>query len=166
MKISLAWRNMLLISVMLIAVCVVYAHNVLPGDLQTKEIRFTETPPPVAPVRPVAEFEPASHVLISYPLGIPVSLVAQLSNTATVVCIVTSSQQNAANTAFTNAGANMANITYLNAATDSYWTRDFGPWFIFDGNDNYGVVDFVYNRPRPNDNLIPQVFANANSLNY
>ncbi len=104
--------------------------------------------------------------MIRYPLGIPVSLVTQLSNTATVICVVTSSQQSAANSAFTNAGANMANITYMNAATDSYWTRDFGPWFIFDGNGDYGVVDFAYNRPRPNDNLIPQVFATQYSLNY
>jgi hypothetical protein len=29
-----------------------------------------------------------------------------------------------------------------------------------------GVVDFVYNRPRPNDNMIPQLFAQANGLNY
>jgi agmatine/peptidylarginine deiminase len=142
------------------------AHSVLPTDLTNESSRFTETTPPVAPVRPVAEFEPASHVMIRYPLGIPVSLVAQLSNTATVICVVTSSQQSAANTAFTNAGANMANVTYMNAASDSYWTRDFGPWFIFDGNGDYGVVDFVYNRPRPNDNLIPQVFATQYSLNY
>ncbi len=35
--------------------------------------RFTETPPPAGPVRPIAEFEPASHVLIRYPLGILLS---------------------------------------------------------------------------------------------
>lgn len=142
------------------------AHSILPSDNQQDGFRFTETPAPAGPVRPIAEFEPASHVMIRYPLGIPVSLVVHLSNTATVVCVVSSSQQAAANTAFQNAGANMANITYMNAATDSYWTRDFGPWFIFDGNGEYGVVDFVYNRPRPNDNMIPQLFANLNGHNY
>lgn len=128
--------------------------------------RFTETNPPVAPVRPVAEFEPASNVLIRYPLGIPVSLVAQLANTADVICIVSSSQQNSAISAFTNAGVNMDNVSFLNANTDSYWTRDYGPWFIFDGNGQYGVVDFAYNRPRPNDNLIPQVFATQLNFTY
>ncbi|MGI6781781.1 MAG: hypothetical protein ACOX56_03020 [Acholeplasmataceae bacterium] len=33
-------------------------------------------------------------------------------------------------------------------------------------NDEYGVVDFIYNRPRPNDNLIPQLFANQYNHNY
>jgi len=142
------------------------AHSVLPTDSNNAGTRFTETNPPLGQIRPIAEFEPATSVLISYPLGIPVSLVTQLSNTATVICLVSSSQQNTANTAFTNAGANMANITYVNAATDSYWTRDFGPWFIFDGAGQYGVVDFVYNRPRPNDNMVPQLFATHFGLNY
>lgn len=129
--------------------------------------RFTETPPPVAPVRPVAEFEPASQVLIRYPLGIPVSLVVHLANTAQVICLVSSSStQNAATNAFLNAGVNMDNVTFMIASTDSYWTRDYGPWFIFDGNGDLGVVDFQYNRPRPNDNLIPQIFANQQELPY
>jgi len=129
--------------------------------------RFTETPPPVAPVRPVAEFEPASQVLIRYPLGIPVSLVAQLAETAEVICLVSSSSmQNAATNAFVNAGVNMDRVSFMLAATDSYWTRDYGPWFIFDGNGDLGVVDFPYNRPRPNDNLIPQVFATQQGLPY
>lgn len=143
-----------------------FADAVLPADMLNLTGRFIETPPPVAPVRPVAEFEPASHVLIRYPLGIPVSLVAQLANTAQVVCIVAStSVQNQATTTFSNGGVNMANVSFLIAATDSYWTRDYGPWFIFDGNDEYGVVDFRYNRPRPNDDNIPEIFANQNGFN-
>ncbi|MGC9362716.1 MAG: agmatine deiminase family protein, partial [Candidatus Syntrophosphaera sp.] len=126
-----------------------------------------ETDPPQAPVRPIAEFEPASHVLIRYPLGIPVSLVVELANTAEVVCIVSSSSsQSQAESTFNSAGVDMDNVSFLIAPTDSYWTRDYGPWFVFDGNDNYGVVDFRYNRPRPNDNLIPQVFANQNDHDY
>ncbi len=166
MKLSPSLRILLLSCLMLLSSYTLLAHAVLPSDALNTTTRFTETNPPVGPVRPVAEFEPASHVLIRYPLGFPVSFVTQLSNTAKVICIVTSSQQSAANSAFQNAGANMANIEYLNAASDSYWTRDFGPWFIFDGNGEYGLVDFVYNRPRPNDNLIPQVFATQYGLNY
>ena len=157
---------LLLSSVLCILSSTAFAHHNLPNDKGKGNFRFTETNPPVAPVRPIAEFEPASDVLIRYPLGIPVSLVAQLANTANVICIVSNSQQSSAISAFTNAGVNMERVSFLNAATDSYWTRDYGPWFIFDGNGDYGVVDFVYNRPRPNDNLIPQVFANQLSLNY
>jgi len=128
---------------------------------------FTETPPPVGPVRPVAEFEPSSHVLIRFPLGIPVSLVVHLSNTANVVTLVSNTTvRNQATTVFQNGGVNMANVTFMIAATDSYWTRDYGPWFIFDGNNQMGVVDFRYNRPRPNDDAIPSVFAQAFNFPY
>ncbi|MDD2229093.1 MAG: agmatine deiminase family protein [Candidatus Cloacimonetes bacterium] len=166
MKPSLNSRILLLMCTMALITVLLGAHSVLPADLNNAGTRFSETNPPVGQVRPIAEFEPATSVLISYPLGIPVSLVTQLSNTATVICLVSSSQQNAANTSFANAGANMANITYFNVSTDSYWTRDFAPWFVFDGNGQYGVVDFVYNRPRPNDNMVPQLFATHFGLNY
>lgn len=140
-----------------------YPYEQWDGDFN----RFTETPPPIAPVRPVAEFEPSSYVLIRYPLGIPLSLVAQLADTAEIICLVASSSlQNAATNAFVNAGVNMDRVSFMLAATDSYWTRDYGPWFIFDGNDELGVVDFSYNRPRPNDNLIPQIFATQQELPY
>ncbi|HPA24924.1 MAG TPA: peptidyl-arginine deiminase, partial [Candidatus Cloacimonas sp.] len=98
---------LLLSSVLCILSSTAFAHHNLPNDKGKGNFRFTETNPPVAPVRPIAEFEPASDVLIRYPLGIPVSLVAQLANTANVICIVSSSQQSSAVSAFTNAGVNM-----------------------------------------------------------
>lgn len=129
--------------------------------------RFTETPPPLSPVRPIAEFEPASQVLIRYPLGIPVSLVVELANTAEVLCIVgTTSHYNNAISTFNAAGVNMDKVSFMVTSTDSYWTRDYGPWFVYDGNGEYGVVDFQYNRPRPDDNMIPQLFASAYDLPY
>jgi agmatine deiminase len=144
---------------------VLAADNNIAGETNGTFYRFTETPPPMAPVRPVAEFEPATDVLIRYPLGIPVSLVAALSNTAHVFCLVGSTaNQNAATTSFNSGGVNMANVSFIIAATDSYWTRDYGPWFVFDGNDDLGVVDMRYNRPRPNDDNVPVTFANLNGL--
>ena len=129
---------------------------------------FSETAPPTGPVRPVGEFEPASHVLIRYPLGIPLSLVVHLSNTAQVITIVNSqSVQNQATSSFQSAGVNMANVSFMTAPTDSYWTRDFGPWFVFDGSDQLGLVDFRYNRPtRPNDDAVPSAFASYFNIDY
>lgn len=59
----------------------------------------------------------------------------------------------------------MANVAYINASTDSYWIRDYGPWFIFDGGE-LKVVDFEYNRPRPNDDIIPVTVATRFGLDY
>ena len=120
-----------------------------------KSMLFNETNPPDGDyVRFPAEFEPMQAVTIRYPLGIPTSLVKQLSQRTQVYVLVTSSQQNSANNTFQNAGCNMNNITYYNMTTDSYWVRDYGPWYIFNGMEP-AIVDNVYNRPRQNDNMVP-----------
>ena len=126
---------------------------------------FFVTDPPPGPIRQVAEFEPMYGGLIAYPLGVPMALVVQMSQDAKVVVIASSqSQANSATSSFQNSGVNMDNIEFIIASTDSHWTRDYGPWFIFDGNDDLAVVNFPYNRPRPNDNDIPIEFAEAYSF--
>ena len=120
-----------------------------------KSVLFNETNPPSGDyVRFPAEFEPMQAVTIRYPLGIPTSLVKQLSERTKVYVIVSSSQQNSARNTFQNAGCNMNNITYYNMNTDSYWVRDYGPWYIFNDLEP-AIVDNVYNRPRQNDNMVP-----------
>ena len=120
-----------------------------------KATLFNETNPPSGDyVRFPAEFEPMQAVTIRYPLGIPTSLVQQLSERTKVYVIVTSQNQNSANNTFRNAGCNMSNITYYNMSTDSYWVRDYGPWYIFNDLEP-AIVDNVYNRPRQNDNMVP-----------
>ena len=126
---------------------------------KTRGTTFVETDPPTGTPRFVAEFEPMQGVMIRYPLGIPESLVAQLSNNCHVYCIVSSSYQNQAQNTFQSAGVNMSNLTFVNAQSDSYWVRDYGPWYIFEDR-NPAIVDNIYNRPRPNDDNMSQVFAN------
>ncbi len=126
---------------------------------------FVKTPAPLSPIRSIAEFERLEGVLIRYPLGIPLGLVADMSQHAKVYTIAGSNwQKDQAINAYNNAGANMSNCEFIIAATNSYWTRDYGPWFIADGNNQVAIVDFPYNRPRPNDNAIPGVMANYFNL--
>ena len=126
--------------------------------IKVRGINFTETAAPTEAPRFVAEFEPMQGVTIRYPLGIPVSLVKSLAENCQVYCIVQSSQQNSARTSFTNAGVNMNRVTFVNANSNSYWVRDYGPWYIFAGRTP-AIVDNVYNRPRPYDDAIPETFA-------
>jgi agmatine/peptidylarginine deiminase len=125
----------------------------------SRGMNFVETDPPAGEPRFVAEFEPMQGVMIRYPLGIPTSLVAQLADNCQVYCIVSSSYQNQAQNSFQSAGVNMNNVTFVNAPTDSYWVRDYGPWYIFEDREP-AIVDNIYNRPRPNDDNISGVFAN------
>jgi len=124
-----------------------------------RNLNFVETDPPAGEPRFVAEFEPMQGVMIRYPLGIPTSLVAQMSNNCHVYCIVSASQQSSAQSTFQSAGVNMSNLTFVNASSDSYWVRDYGPWYIFEDRTP-AIVDNKYNRPRPNDDNMSQVFAN------
>ena len=119
---------------------------------------FVETPPPTGEVRFPGEYEPMQAVMIVYPLGIPVELVREMAEDCKVITIVESYYQSSAQSEFQSAGVNMDNIEYLNAPTNSYWVRDFGPWYIFDGREP-AIVDNVYNRPRPYDDDIPSYFA-------
>ena len=122
-----------------------------------RAINFQETDPPTGTPRFVGEFEPMQGVMIRYPLGIPTSLVVQLANNCHVYCIT--QQQSSAQNAFQSAGVNMDNVSFVIAPTDSYWVRDYGPWYIFEDR-NPAIVDNIYNRPRPNDDNISGVFAN------
>jgi agmatine deiminase len=127
---------------------------------------FYETDPPPAPVHNVAEFEQMEGVLVRYPFGIPVSLIAAMSEHTKVVTIVSSSsQQNTVLSQYNSQGVNTANCEFLIAPSDSYWTRDYGPWYVIDGEGELGIMNFPYNRPRPNDNDIPIEVADYLDIN-
>lgn len=127
--------------------------------------RTRTSTPPTAPVVSIAEFEPMQGVLIAYPsytgFGIPYTLISQLANMVPVtIAVSSSSQQNTVRNKLQQNGISLSNINFVIGSIDSYWTRDFGPWFILDGNDNFGVADFTYNRPsRPNDDAHMAIMA-------
>ncbi len=117
---------------------------------------FYETDPPAPPVRNVAEFDQMQAVLIRYPFGIPYTLIKEMADDIEVITIVANpSQEQTVLAEYTANNVNTGNCSFIYAASDSYWTRDYGPWYIFDGNNQPGIVNFPYNRPRPNDNDIP-----------
>ncbi len=123
----------------------------------TADAVWTRTNP--ESIRQTAEFERMQGVLIRYPLGIPYNLIKEMSEDAIVYTLLRSTYLSQAQTNYANNGVNMANCQWIIATTDSYWTRDYGPWWITDESADLGIVDFPYNRPRPNDNLVPGVVA-------
>ena len=125
-----------------------------------------DTDPPPYPVRNIAEFEPMSGVLIRYPFGIPIDIIEEMSQDITIYCLVSSSQENSAYNSMASGGVNMNNVEFVLGSTDSYWTRDYGPWWVVDGDRNISVVDFTYNRPRPNDNDAPLKISNHLNVPY
>jgi len=122
-------------------------------------INHRNTREPDGEVRNPAEWERSEGVIIRWPLGISISLVAEMSEDLMVTTIVGSSyEENSARNSYSSGGVNMANTQFIIAPTNSIWTRDYGPWFIFEDN-SLAIVDHIYNRPRPYDDLIPQVIG-------
>jgi agmatine/peptidylarginine deiminase len=127
---------------------------------------FNPTPPPEGFIRNVAEFDKMQGVLIRYPFGIPFSLIKEMAEDIKVITIVAStSQQQTVISQYQSHGVNLNNCDFLIAPTNTYWVRDYGPWFIFDGNNEPGIVDFPYNRPRPSDDDIPIKVAQYLNIN-
>ena len=82
---------------------------------------FYPTDPPDHPVRMVAEFEHMQSVLVRYPFGLPTFLIVEMSQDCGVTTIVANqSQQNTVSGIYQGSGANMANIDFIQAPTDSY----------------------------------------------
>jgi agmatine/peptidylarginine deiminase len=117
---------------------------------------FYETDPPEGAIRNVAEFDPMQAVLVRYPFGVPIELIREMAEETEVLTIVANaSEEQTVLGIYINNNVDTSNCSFMHAATDSYWVRDYGPWFVFDGNKQPGIVNFPYNRDRPNDNDLP-----------
>ncbi len=120
--------------------------------------------PPLAPVRAQAEYEENDGLLIRW--GSQNALLAEmtvaittLTQDAIVYVVVSgSSQQNSATAALTTAGADLSQVEFVIAPSNSVWIRDYGPRYV-DNDGTRAIVDHVYNRPRPLDDAIPAAIA-------
>ena len=152
---------------MLFILSISYGHNLnnesLPKGFDKNEINRVheiylmrrDTPPPIHPIRNIAEFERMQGALVRYPFGVSTEIIAEMSEDIIIYCLIDSSDQGLAFSMMENEGLDMRNIEFIYADTDSYWTRDYGPWWIVNGQNEVSIVDFTYNRPRVNDNLVP-----------
>lgn len=128
---------------------------------------FVPTDAPVAPVRNIAEFEPTEAILVRYPFGIPIDLIKQIADDCKVITLVANaSEETSVRSQYEYNNVDLNNCEFIHAGSNSYWTRDYGPWFIVDGNNDVGIVNFTYNRPRPLDNQVPVHVASHLGVEY
>lgn len=161
---ALDMRSTSIILIMILCAFTGLSQNTLTHSLSESEKAqfhtigkdFTPTDPPAGEPRNIAEFEPSEGVLVRYPFGIPMTLIAEISEDDQVTTLVANqSEENQVISLYSQNGVNLDNCDFIHAASDSYWTRDFGPWFIMIDNAEVAIVNFPYNRPRPNDNDVP-----------
>ena len=109
---------------------------------------------PVAPVRAFGEWEESDALMILWTNKDFIKKAAEKSK-----AILIADDQSSVGwweRFVKNNAINEENISYIVAPTNSMWIRDYGPWFILDGNNEVGLVDTVYNRPRPLDDEFPK----------
>jgi len=122
--------------------------------------------PPSGPIECVAEYEPMEGILMSWEGGVSFTNVLAAmakwitNDAATLVYMVVdnAAEQSAATTSLSSAGALMTRVKFLIRETDSIWIRDYGPRYIYEGNCR-AIIDHIYNRPRPADDVLPVGFA-------
>jgi agmatine deiminase len=133
--------------------------------------------PPAGPVHKAAEFEPVVGVFVSYPTtyapwypffdGILAALDGDPKITVYLLC-QDAADETALRARIASTGRTGSNFTYLQIATDSNWTRDFGPLFIRfkdSGRQVEGIVDLAYYwGAYPLDDAFPANLANAWSM--
>ena len=130
--------------------------------LEEFEFRSAQrTPPPTGDVRAMAEWEEVEYLVITWEPSFP-NILRQIVAAAVNECkvlIVTQNESNVSNYLSSN-GIDLTNVTFMNENWDTIWIRDYAGNTIYtDDVGERALVDWIYNRPRPNDDVIP--FAHA-----
>jgi agmatine/peptidylarginine deiminase len=118
------------------------------------------TPPPSGWVETPGEFEHLRGVWISWLMysysSVFCEIVRETVDECKVYIIVGgNTNQNYVEDYLQNHGVSLDSVYFYHYDRNSVWIRDYGPWFIREEGDTEGIVDFIYNRPRPDDDAIP-----------
>lgn len=137
----------------------------MPAYLQSRSEKSI-THPPASPVRAMAEWEEISGLCIRWTSSQQTILrqivvAAKLETMVYIVC----SDSNSVRSYLTSNGINFTNIRFLQKPSDSIWMRDYGQWNVYKNDvDSLYLIDWIYNRPRPNDDAVPSQIAAATGL--
>jgi agmatine/peptidylarginine deiminase len=120
---------------------------------------FSEPPP--SSVRGMAEWEKLDGLIITWTsfLNILRQVVdyAQEEGIVYIIC----SDSNSVKSYLQAGNVPLYNIEYLITPFNSIWVRDYGPWTAYTNDaDTMNIIDWIYNRPRPLDDITPEFFAN------
>lgn len=118
------------------------------------------TIPPEKAVRTMAEWEELEGIMLTWTsyqtILRQIVDIAQEEGLVYIVC----SDSNSVKNYLTSGSVPLRNLKFIIAPYNSVWSRDYGPWCVYsDIADSMYIIDWIYNRPRPNDDLIPGVIA-------
>ncbi len=118
------------------------------------------TTPPNFDVRTMAEWEEIQSLVITWTSYN--QILREIVRHAKEECevIIICSNPNSVQNYLNNGGVDMTNVTLLVEDYDTVWMRDYGGNTVYSEDlDELVMVDWIYNRPRPDDDLVPEAVA-------
>jgi agmatine/peptidylarginine deiminase len=124
------------------------------------------TPPPEAWIETPGEFEPLNGVFITWIWNsynaVFREIVREVVEVSRVYIVVGSSTEQDSITHYLQSSSiPLDSVEFYIWPRNSIWMRDYGPWFMRTEDNAEGIVDFIYNRPRPQDDTIPWRIGDA-----
>ncbi len=153
-------------------------HTTLPHTLDPAEVPLIPayrdsragatrgiTQPPAFAVRTMAEWEEVQALVVTWTSfnGILKQIVRHAKEECEVIIVCSSPSQVTSflqNTQYGGAISDLSNITFLQEDFNSIWVRDYGPETIYRNEvDTVMLLDWIYNRPRPDDDALSDAIA-------
>ena len=124
--------------------------------------RLVISDPPEGPVRAAAEWEEVEYLVIRWTNAYQ-NILRQIVEVGVQECkvLITTQNESSVTNYLTNQGVDLTNVEFLNTGSNSIWIRDYGGNTIY--SDDVGeraLTDWIYNRPRPLDDVMPTQHAN------
>ncbi len=131
--------------------------------------RGIETPPPYDNIRTAAEWEEVEALTISWTSFpcIQKQIVEAAKEECTVIIFADDMEEVTDYLTGNQCGGalTLENIQIVPTVYNSIWIRDYGANTVYGSwNDDRVLVDWLYNRPRPDDDAIPDVLASTLGL--
>ena len=124
------------------------------------------TAPPATPVRTAAEWEEVEYLVVTWDPAFQ-NILRQIVAVGVSECkvIITTQNEAAVSAYLASNGIPLTNVIFLNVPFNSIWTRDYSGNTVY-SNDvgERALVDWIYNRPRPFDNVMPSAHATQTGL--
>jgi agmatine/peptidylarginine deiminase len=130
-----------------LAGCLPLAGALLCGCVEGPELPPLGRPQTQGELRVAAEWEPALGVLVSWPLHLPSGLLVEIAKDDRLYVMVAGDQAEAdAEAELLGLGIALDAVTFIRAPQgySASWTRDWGPFAVFDEGRRYRLADPRY----------------------
>lgn len=138
-----------------------YEKTIMDDYLSSFDDKGITTPPPYANIRTAAEWEEVQALVITWTNQFN-SIQKQIVDAAQEECtvIIHCTDSNSVKSYLNGQGVPDVNIDYIEAPYNSIWIRDYGANTCYaNGVEDIFLTDWIYNRPRPSDDAIPDAYG-------